>query len=82
MRNPVKIERVPFRDDYEIELGIDLSRGMNIERQPIYSNVTASMIDGETRIDLQNNRKVTKIDGKLYKEVVDENSEVRFEETT
>lgn len=82
MRKPVTIQRVPFRDDYEIELGIQVARGMEIERQTMYSNVTASMVDGEQRVDLENNRSVLKIDGKLYKAVVDENSEVKFEEVT
>ena len=78
LRQIKQIKREPFRDDYEIELGIQVARGMSIERQNIYPNVTASMVDGETRIDLENNRKVTKIDGILYKEVIDENSEVRY----
>jgi len=55
---------------------------MQIERQSIYPNVTTSMVDGETRIDSENMRKVTKIDGRLYKEFVDENSDVRYEEIT
>lgn len=82
IRQVKQIKREPFKDDYEIELGIEVARGMSVERQTIYSNVTASMVDGESRIDLENNRKVTKIDGKLYKEIVDENSEVRYEEVT
>ena len=82
MRVVKEIQRQPFRDDYEIELGIHIARGMVIERQTVYSNITTSMIDGETRVDMENNRKVTKVDGILYKEVVDENSEVRYEKIT
>lgn len=82
IRQVKQIKREPFRDDYEIELGIEVARGMSVERQTIYSNVTASMVDGESRIDLENNRKVTKIDGKLYKEIVDENSEVKYDPIT
>jgi len=78
MRKLVTHQRQPFRDDYEIELGIQLSKGMTIERQNIQLGIVSQMIDGEPRIDMENNRKVTKIDGKLYKEVVDENSEVRY----
>ena len=80
MRTIQEIKRVPFRDDYEIELGIQLARGMEIERQTIYPNVTASMVDGEPRIDSENMRRVTKIDGKLYKEIVDEDNNIKFKE--
>jgi len=73
------IEKKVFRDDSEIELALMLAKGDIIENQEVTQSSAQHMVEGESRIDIINNRKVTKVNGVLYKEVVKDN-EVMFEE--
>jgi len=72
-------ERKVYRDDSEIELSIMLNKGNIVENRTITQSAAQYMLEGEMRIDTIENRSVHKIDGKLYKQVV-ENDEVIFKE--
>jgi len=73
------IERKVFRDDSEIQLELMLAKGDVVENQDITQSSAQYMVEGESRIDIINNRSVTKVDGKIYKQVV-KDEEVIFEE--
>ena len=80
MRELVNItERKVFRDEAEIELAIQVSKGNLVSNNQINEADAQNMVEGETRIDSVNNRSVHKVNGRLYKQVV-VNSEVVFEE--
>ena len=73
-------KREVYRDDSEIELAIILGKGNIVENQTITQSVAQFMIEGESRIDFINNFPVTKINGKVHKLIIDDDSNIIYQE--
>ncbi len=64
-----KIERKFYNDDFSLIEDMKINRGSIISNS-IYESDIFDMVEGETRVDVQNSRRLQKINGELYKEVV------------
>lgn len=74
------VEKRVFRDDSEIELALMLAKGDIIENDDITQSSAQYMVEGESRIDLINNRPVVKIDGVLQKLILDSDNNIIYQE--
>jgi hypothetical protein len=66
-------KRTIFRDEDDIMLSIQTSRGQLVSNGTIYNSEISTMVDGESRIDFTTQSEVIKMDGKLYERVIADN---------
>lgn len=75
-----KLEPLPtarlYKDDYSIDSFIMFDKGSRVSDSPILSGNLNDMTEGETQIDFNSSRKITKMKGNLYKESVDADNNV------
>ncbi len=72
-------KRTIFRDEDDIMLSIQTSRGQLISNSAISNSEISTMVDGESRIDFTTQSEVIKMDGKLYERVIAD-SKIKLQE--
>jgi hypothetical protein len=68
-----------YSDEFDIQVAIEEGSLTQIN-ESIRAGETVNMMNGKTIIDKQNNRSVIKIDNKLYRQVVNADDEVIYQE--